>query len=127
MERLPAILARKREIVAHYRSLLKDCPVEFQQPLPEMIGSAWLISLLLPEGTDRDWVMLALQSQGIETRPVFYPAHQMPMYASSLHLPVAESIASRGISLPSYPDLAGRDIERVAATLNGLLTRTRAT
>jgi len=124
MERLPAILARKREIASYYRSLLKDCPVEFQQPLPGMSGSAWLISLLLPEGTDRDGVMLALQSRGVETRPVFYPAHHMPMYASSPHLPVAESIASRGISLPSYPDLAECDIERVAAALNGILTRT---
>jgi perosamine synthetase len=125
MERFPGILARKREIAASYRSLLKDCPVEFQQPLPDMIGSAWLISLLLPEGIDRDQVMIALRSQGIETRPVFYPAHQMPMYVSNLHLPVAESIACRGISLPSYPDLTRRDIERVATALNGLLTGTR--
>jgi len=121
MERLPAILERKRAVATQYRALLESCPVEFQQPLPGMIGSDWLVSLLLPAGTDRDRVMLDLQAQGIETRPVFYPAHHMPMHARAMHLPVAESIAARGLSLPSYPGLTGRDVERVVAALVGAL------
>jgi perosamine synthetase len=125
MERLPSILERKRSIAAQYRSLLSDSPVEFQQPLPNMTSSEWLVSLLLPDGTDRDRVMADLRSQGIETRPVFYPAHHMPMYESSLRLPVAESIARRGISLPSYPDLTERDVQRVAETLSRILTAER--
>lgn len=121
MERLRSILERKRAIDKRYRSLLQDCPVEFQRPLPNMAGSAWLVSLLLPDGTGRDRLMAELQSQGIETRPVFYPAHQMPMYMSSLELPVAQSIASRGISLPSYPGLTDGDVERVAVALKRIL------
>ena len=65
--------------------------------------------------------MSELQAQGIETRPVFYPAHHMPMYAQALDLPVAEAIAARGISLPSYPNLTDRDVERVAFALIGAL------
>jgi perosamine synthetase len=125
MERLPAILQRKQAIASQYKALLMDCGVEFQQPMADMIGSAWLISLLLPSGTDRDWVMTELQSRGIETRPVFYPAHHMPMYVSPLRLPVAESIAARGISLPSYPDLTSPDIERVCTALHSLLRASR--
>ena len=121
MERLPAILKRKRTLAAQYRALLANCPVTFQQPLPDMAGSDWLVSLLLPEGTDRDRLMSDLQSQGIETRPVFYPAHHMPMYASGLLLPVAESIAARGISLPSYPELSRNDVMRVTTALTGAL------
>ena len=121
MERLPGILARKRALAARYRALLTDCPVTFQEPLPGMVGSDWLVSLLLPEGADRDRVMSELAAQGIETRPVFYPAHHMPMYAQALRLPVAERIARRGMSLPSYPDLTGADVERVAAALERAL------
>ena len=121
MERLPAILDRKRAIAAQYRALLADDPVTFQQPMPGLVGSDWLVSLLLPPGTDRDGVMAALQAQGIESRPVFFPAHHMPMYQQELHLPVAEDIAARGMSLPSYPDLTGRDLERVAAVLREAL------
>ena len=124
MERLPSILERKRSLAFQYRALLAPCPVEFQQPLAGMVGSDWLVSLLLPSGVDRNWLMSELQSQGIETRPVFYPAHHMPMYARALVLPVAEAIAARGISLPSYPGLTGRDVERVATALMEAL-RTR--
>lgn len=121
MERLPGILARKRALAAGYRALLAECRVEFQEPLPGMEGSDWLVSLLLPEGVDRDRVMADLAAEGIETRPVFYPAHHMPMYAQALRLPVAEEIARRGMSLPSYPDLTGADVERVAAALGAAL------
>ena len=121
MERLPAILDRKRAIAAQYRALLADAPVTFQQPIADMVGSDWLVSLLLPEGTDRDGVMAALQIQGIESRPVFFPAHHMPMYQQKLNLPVAEGIAARGMSLPSYPDLTGRDLERVTDVLRAAL------
>jgi perosamine synthetase len=117
MERLPAILERKRAIAAHYRALFASSPVEFQQPMPNMTSSAWLVTLLLPEGSDRDRVMSELQAQGIETRPTFYPAHHMPMYAQALDLPVAEEIAARGVSLPSYPNLTDRDVECVAFAL----------
>lgn len=125
MERLPGILRRKRALAAQYRALLADGPVTFQEALPGSVGSDWLVSLLLPEGADRDRVMADLQAGGIETRPVFYPAHHMPMYAQGtstpLDLPVAESIAARGVSLPSYPDLMPRDVERVAASLRHAL------
>jgi perosamine synthetase len=121
MERLPSILQRKRAIAAQYRTVLAIAPVTFQVALPGTVGSDWLISLLLPEGADRDRVMADLERQGIETRPVFYPAHRMPMYQQPLELPLAESIAARGMSLPSYPDLTQRDVDRVAAGLIGVL------
>ena len=117
MERLPAILDRKRAIAAQYRAQLAGAPVAFQEPAPGLEGSDWLVSLLLPPGTDRERVMSTLGARGIETRPVFYPAHHMPMYQQTLDLPVAEDIAARGMSLPSYPDLTSRDIERVTGAL----------
>ncbi len=121
MERLPIILERKHALAQQYRTLLISYPVAFQQPLPAVVGSDWLVSILLPHGVDRERVMAALQSKGIETRPVFYPAHHMPMYARPLDLPVAESIAARGMSLPSYPDLNERDVQRVVDALASAL------
>jgi perosamine synthetase len=121
MERLPSILKRKRALAAQYRALLADVPVTFQEALPGTVGSDWLVSLLLPDGASRDRTMADLQARGIETRPVFFPAHHMPMYAQKLTLPVAESIAARGMSLPSYPDLMPRDVERVATALRDAL------
>lgn len=121
MERIDAILARKREIAAGYRERLAGGPVTFQRPLPGVVGSEWLVSVLLPPGTDRDRLMADMAEHKVETRPVFYCAHHMPMYQNGQSLPVAEGIAARGLSLPSYPALTGRDLDRVVAALTSAL------
>jgi perosamine synthetase len=121
MERLGEILAAKRALAARYKALFADFPVSFQAIPPGVESSYWLVTTLLPSEIDRDRVMAFMTTQQVETRPVFYPAHQMPMYASDLKLPVAEEIAARGISLPSYPALNHAEIDRVAATLGAAL------
>lgn len=117
IERLDAVLARKRAIGADYRRLLSELPVTFQVRGEAVASSDWLVSLLLPEGTDRERLMAGMADLGIETRPVFYCAHTMPMYAKGEHFPVAENIAARGISLPSYPQLSTDDLTRVTQAL----------
>ncbi len=121
MERIAPILARKRAILARYRADLAKLPVTFQQPRPGVDSSGWLVSLLLPRGADRDRIMQSMADKRVETRPVFYCAHHMPMYEQSERLPVAEDIASRGISLPSYPTLSEHDISRVVDALREAL------
>jgi perosamine synthetase len=121
MERIATILTRKREILVQYGVLLAALPVELQRSRAEVNSSGWLVSLLLPEGVDRDQVMRHMAKERIETRPVFFCAHHMPMYANSERLPVAENIAARGISLPSYPTLSEHDIDRVTGALAGAL------
>jgi perosamine synthetase len=121
IERLEAVLARKRSIAAEYRRLLASLPVTMQRPDAAVHSSEWLISLLLPPGTDRDRLMRGMDELGIETRPLFYCAHTMPMYLRHEDFPVAQDIASRGLSLPSYPLLTERDLARVVATLADVL------
>jgi perosamine synthetase len=123
-ERLPQILLRKREIAERYRGLLSGLPVIFQQPDPGVLSSEWLVSVLLPGGCDRDQLMSDMQARQVETRPVFFCAHHMPMYAKlsqQVETPVAENIAARGLSLPSYPGLAEDDLQYVAETLQAAL------
>lgn len=121
MERVRLILQRKADIASGYRARLAGTEVSFQRPHPGVIGSEWLVSLLLPPGTDRDRIMAEMSEDDIDTRPVFYPAHHMPMYRSGQHLPVAEDIAARGLSLPSFPALTDADLDRVAQSLTAAL------
>lgn len=123
MERLAEILERKRQIAADYRRLLAGLPVTFQASAPNVVGSDWLVSLLLPHGVDRDRVMTDMAEQEIETRPVFFCAHTMPMYARDEEFPVAQDIAARGISLPSYPQLSADDMARAVEALEIALRR----
>ncbi|WP_052389760.1 DegT/DnrJ/EryC1/StrS family aminotransferase [Belnapia moabensis] len=117
IEKLDAVLARKRAIAELYRRLTKHLPVTFQVSDPDVTSSNWLVSLLLPPGTDRERLMQAMSDQEIDTRPVFYCASTMPMYASQERFPVAENIAARGLSLPSYPLLSDEDVTRVVDAL----------
>ena len=121
IERLDAILARKRAIAARYEALLRDLPVAFQRPMDGVESSHWLVSVLLPPGTDRDAAQRDMAARGVDTRPVFFCAHEMPMYAKGEHFPVSEGIAARGLSLPSYPTLEDADLDRVADALGAAL------
>lgn len=118
IERLDSILVRKRAIAQRYRDRLANHAFTFQVQKPEVSNSEWLVSLLLPPGTDRDAVMKRLTAARIETRPVFYCAHHMPHHARpDLVLPVSEDIAARGVSLPSYPTLTDDEVDRVCDAL----------
>lgn len=117
IERLDQILARKQAIAALYRDQLANSGMQFQQVPDDVKSSEWLISALVPHGVDRDEVMRHMAANGVDTRPVFYCAHHMPMYATDQVLPVAEEISRRGISLPSFPALSDDEVRQVAAAL----------
>ncbi len=121
LEHYGLMLARKRAIFDQYRRLLAGAPVTLQKPLPSVGAADWLFTLLLPEGIDRDTVMDLLGSEGIETRPTFFCAHEMPMYTRGHRFPVGEEISRRGLSLPSYPGMTSGDVERVATALREAL------
>jgi perosamine synthetase len=118
MERFEKILERKRKIGAQYRRLLAELPVTFQARTPGVTGSDWLVSVLLPRGADRNSLMARMDDRGVETRPVFHCAHTMPMYNQGGSLPIAEDIAARGISLPSYSRLSTEDVARVVDAID---------
>ncbi len=82
----------------------------------------WLWSVVLdgpPEGT-RDRVMARLASEGIETRPFFYPCHTLPPYERPGYDPAcanADWLAPRGLSLPTWVGLSDAQVRRVAAAV----------
>jgi perosamine synthetase len=125
IERLIALQERKRSIAIQYRRLLAGLPVTFQVAAEDVVPSDWLVTLLLPPGTDRERLMQDMDGQGIETRPVFYCAHTMPMYFRGEVFPVAQDIAARGISLPSYPHLSPEDVARVVDSFGEALRAQR--
>lgn len=130
MQRVEATLARKAEIARLYRDGLKDVSVTFQKPSEDTVSSDWLVSVLLPKGADRDRVMTLMREDDVDSRPVFYCSHQMPMYVgkganSGGHgrFPVAEDISARGLSLPSYPTMSDEMVRRVCETLAHAISR----
>ncbi|HAL92151.1 MAG TPA: perosamine synthetase [Verrucomicrobia bacterium] len=115
LERLDAILERKRKVARGYREALAGLPVALHAESPGVFHSYWMCSILVDNPDDRDPLREALLDAGIETRPVFYPVHTMPMYAGHFDShPVAEDIARRGMNLPSWPNLGQEQIKEIA-------------
>lgn len=106
LEQADNFIAKKRQIAAWYKRELASTPVIFHEEVGDVRHSYWMVSILVPNSTDRDPLRVVLREKGIDTRPVFYPVHSMPMYSSAFQRhAVAENIGWRGINLPSYPAL----------------------
>lgn len=122
LERADEFIEKKRQLAAWYAEELKDASVMLQQASDGVTHSYWMVSLLVEEASQRDPLRRALEKHGIETRPVFYPVHTMPMYAERYQRhPVAEDIAWRGINLPSWPGLTHDNVIEVCAVIRDYL------
>lgn len=120
LERVEQFIARKRQIAHRYADLLRTAPVEIHAEAADTVHSYWMVSILCQTPDHRDPLRAHLSHAGIETRPLFYPVHTMPMYAKSYRRhPVAEDLAWRGINLPSWPGLSDAQLETVAAAVVG--------
>jgi perosamine synthetase len=116
-------IGRRRENAAWYTELLRDYPqFQLQPEKPWAKNVYWINSIVLPEdfSLSRDETMEAHGKQGIETRPFFYPMHILPMYQSGSagrSFPVADSIAARGMNVPSGADLTRDEVAYVVEQL----------
>lgn len=121
MEKIDDILLRKRNNAAIYTEILAEVPGLTPPPQESWAKSVfWLYSVLIDRkkfGCSRDELMDLLRERGIDTRRFFYPVHQQPVYGEDAVLPVAESVAEEGLSLPSSSKLSNNDIKNIAKTI----------
>jgi perosamine synthetase len=114
LEQADTFIAKKRQIADWYKEELQGLPVVVHGEVGDVRHSYWMVSILVEKAEQRDLLREVLANAGIETRPLFYPIHTMPMYSSKFRrLPVAESLGWRGINLPSWPDLTKEQVSIV--------------
>lgn len=115
MERADSLIERKRSLAAEMRAAMADLPLTFHLEQPGTTHSFWMISALARNEVERDGLRTALRSEGIETRPVFHPAHTLPMYAAGqTGLDVSIDLSARGLNLPSWPGLSREQVGEMA-------------
>ncbi|MFD8598622.1 DegT/DnrJ/EryC1/StrS family aminotransferase [Kitasatospora sp. NPDC059646] len=123
--KLPAMVARRRELAGRYRELLGA------ESAGRLVGdpvhgtsnfqSLWL---LLPEDApERGAVLGALAAQGVSARRGIMAAHLEAPYkgAARVPLPVTELLTSRTLILPLYHSLTEEQQERVVDALRRAL------
>ena len=124
LERVGGFLSKKREIADWYLQELRDIPVTFHRETDGVRHSYWMCSILVDSPETRDRLRKTLQDNGIETRPLFFPVHTMPMYADRREVhAAAERLSLRGINLPSWPGLRRKHIKHVCGIIRNALGR----
>jgi perosamine synthetase len=108
-------IANRKRVVDVYLRELKDCYdyIQLQKVTEGGKSVWWMFSILLKENVliSRDDLLEKLAQDGIETRPLFYPMHQMPpYYEENACFPNSDKIAASGINLPTHGNLTEEDI-----------------
>jgi perosamine synthetase len=118
LERSDQFISNKRAIAESYKKQLSDLPLTLHSEQPDTFHSYWMVSVLVEDAKLRDPLREYLKSHGIETRPLFYPVHTMPMHSKNYHkFPVAENLAWRGINLPSWPGLSDEQVSIICKVI----------
>ena len=123
LENVVSVLAEKKRVADTYIKCLENTSVVFHNPIGgDIYHSYWMCSILAQDAKQRDLVRTHLENEGIETRPLFYPVHTMPMYSTQYQRhPVAENLGWRGMNLPSYPGLKTEEIEFICEKIKEVL------
>jgi perosamine synthetase len=117
LEQADHFVQQKQRVAARYAAGLEGSGLDWHRAAPDVFHTYWMFTVLVENPADREPLREHLAAQGIETRPTFYPAHTMPMYASKYQKHhVAEQLGWRGINLPSYPGLTDADVDFIVQT-----------
>lgn len=119
LQRSDYFIKRKREIANYYIKRFEGTHVGVHIEQPDTIHSYWMNSVLFNcNQVQRDSFRNYLLEKGIETRPLFYPVHTMPMFSHKYQSHrISEDISSRGFNIPSYPDLTETELSYICDTI----------
>lgn len=125
LECADAIILKKRQIANWYRNGLAGLPLKTHDELPRTEHSFWMCSIVLADDLARDPLRSYLKQNGVETRPLFFPAHTMPHCASPEKFPVAEWLSARGMNLPSFPGLVREQCDFIISRIHDFFKDTQ--
>jgi perosamine synthetase len=122
LQTIEQVIAKKKRIAEWYIQYLEGAPVKLFQGDDGKYGirnTYWMCTIIMDNPEDRDALRNYMSTQGIETRPTFYPVHTMPTYSGKYQkLVVAEKLGWSGVNLPSYPELEEEDIHFICKQIH---------
>ena len=110
---LDSHVAKRRSNHEFYRDALSGNEhVAFLKEPKGYFSNRWLSCILLKSNAAREGLRLALEKENIESRPLWKPMHQQPVFkdAPSYLNGVSDELFEKGLCLPSGSNLT--DIER---------------
>ena len=122
VERSEEILRKKFRIADLYEKGFREMPFTIQPSLDWAKPVPWLNCIVLNEDSpiSSENLQNHLKENGIETRPFFITIPKLIIYKESEDYPVAQSLSSRGINLPSSSKLQEDDVNYIIEKVNAL-------
>lgn len=117
-------ISQRRKNFDFYRNALNHLPgLEFLNEVQGSFSNRWLTTFIIDAdksgGITRENIRLALESENIESRPLWKPMHLQPVFEGAMYIggTVAEDLFNSGLCLPSGSNLTDIDLERVVQTI----------
>ena len=122
-------IAKKTEIYETYQKSFKDIPeIKMQPYLKNTKPNHWLSAILLDENSKIKPldIIVALEKENIESRPIWKPMHIQPVFANCDFITTAkqgsnsQDIFERGVCLPSDTKMTEEEQEKVIKIIKNL-------
>jgi dTDP-4-amino-4,6-dideoxygalactose transaminase len=114
-------VAKRRSNHQFYVNTFKEInKITFLHEPEGYFSNRWLSCILLDSKSTREGLRLALEKENIESRPLWKPMHQQPIFkdAPSYLNGVSDDLFERGLCLPSGSNLTDIELDRVISTIN---------
>jgi dTDP-4-amino-4,6-dideoxygalactose transaminase len=128
MEVLDKHISLRQEMHHFYTEIFKEVAgvTIFKEPNESYISNHWLSCILVDEkeaGLTREDIRLKLDSNNIESRPLWKPMHLQPVFATSDFYGngYCKKLFNAGLCLPSGSNLIDEDRQRIQQVLLELL------
>lgn len=103
--------------------------IKFQEAPIGYYSNRWLTCILVDpavnKGLSREEIRLAMDEENIETRPLWKPMHQQPIFANSKNYinGVSDKLFENGLCLPSGSNLTEEEFERIFECLDKIFAK----
>ncbi len=129
MQVLPTRINQRRANFERYQAYFKSWNdkgfnIEFQEGMETCFSNRWLTCVLIDpsnnKGLSREKIRLHLETENVESRPLWKPMHLQPVFS---HFPffgsgLSEELFDIGLCLPSGSNLVDQDFDRIFGALD---------
>nr|WP_321234805.1 aminotransferase class I/II-fold pyridoxal phosphate-dependent enzyme [uncultured Psychroserpens sp.] len=120
MEVLDDHVAARRRNYAFYKDSFKTIEeLQFVEEPAGAFSNRWLSCVLTPSQEIREGIRTSLETYNIETRPLWKPMHQQPVFKDAPQYinGVSDELFKKGLCLPSGSNLTENELNRVVSAI----------
>jgi dTDP-4-amino-4,6-dideoxygalactose transaminase len=129
-ERVEARRSNYNRYVSYFSRLNQNgFNIKFQEEPDGYFSNRWLTCILidpkLNNGLTREIIRLTLDEENIESRPLWKPMHQQPIFANckSYINGVSDKLFEEGLCLPSGSNLTDEELDRIFESLDYIFAK----